>query len=196
MAARPRRQKKADRLLHVDAQKDEIACDYAVAPFDRVATQMDEKWGIDRLPELVSPETAQRYGFALAHLNECIQERKPAEAAAAAQNCIRGMQALDAEATAAGHQPATGEFWEYELETHDGRPPFRFAILKDGAEWKTLKANRPDLEFYNLREIAIAVQHYASRYPIGEVKELFPAANIVSIKEPCDFKNGGDPIPF
>jgi len=49
---RPRRQRKGDRLLNPDARRVEIETDHAVAPFDRMAEQMDvfgftNGWGFD-----------------------------------------------------------------------------------------------------------------------------------------------------
>jgi len=43
MTARPRRTKKSDRLLAYDATNEERQCDYGIAPFDRVATEMEHK---------------------------------------------------------------------------------------------------------------------------------------------------------
>jgi hypothetical protein len=193
---RPRRQRKSDRLLCPDATAKEIQCDYSIAPLDRLALVMDHKWGIDRLPELVSVEMAQRYGTAMAHLNDCIREADPAKCAAAAQNCMRGLNAMDAEATAAGQPQASGEYWEYELPATDGNPPFKFAIMRDGFEWRTAQAVRPDLEFYTMREAAIALQTYVRSPLLSEVKKQFPASEIIKIKPPVDFAAGGDPIPF
>lgn len=198
---RPRRQRKADRLLSPDAHKDEIACDYAIAPMDRLATQMDEKWGIDQLPTLVSVETAQKYGIAMAHLNACILETEPTKCADAANNVIRGLHAMDAEATAAGHQPASGEFWEYELPPMDGRPEIRVAVARDITEWQTIKKRRPDLVVYSMREVALALDFYQRNGLLQEVKKNFPSAQVTKIKPqktkpPVDYANGGDPIEF
>ena len=202
---RPYRKRKGDRLLSSDAQKNEIACDHAVAPFDRLATQMEHKWGIDRLPELVSPETATRYGHAIADLNAALASSDPDAVIACANNCIKGMGVMDAEAAARGHQPATGEFWEYEITAPDETKPFNFAILRDGVEWMTAKDARPDLRFFTLREVAIALHHYCSNYPIEAVKAAFPEAQITRINidkadapkmPPVDWDNHGDEIPF
>nr|WP_309504315.1 hypothetical protein [uncultured Roseovarius sp.] len=185
---RPRRAQKGDRLLSPGARKDEIMCDYALAPFDRLATEMDMFWGIERLPELVSPETAQKYGAAIAHLNECIEQAKPDECRAAAENCIKGMQVMDAEARANGATPASGDYWEYEV---DG---FRFAVMRDGREWQTASAARPDLRFFTLREVGVALQALRLDNPIfAEVTKHFPKAQITSIAERV---TGDDPIPF
>ncbi|WP_299945321.1 hypothetical protein [uncultured Ruegeria sp.] len=197
---RPRRQRKGDRLLSPDARKEEIACDHSLAPFDRLAIEMERKWGIDQLPALVSPETSTRYGHAIADLNAAIAKSEPAAVTACVQNCIKGLGVMDAEATAAGHQPATGEFWEYEFMPHDAMEAFRFAVMRDDAEWQTSKACRPDLRFFSMREVALALHHYCSRHPVGEVKDLFPGAQITKINEPSkppvDWDAGGDPIPI
>jgi len=196
--SRPRRQKKADRLLNPGSTGSEIECDYGIAPLDRVAIEMDAKWGVDKLPELVSVETAARYGKAMAHLNECIQASDPAKCAAAAQNCIKGLNVMDAEATAAGKPQATGEFWEYAIPETDGRAALHFGILKDGLEWQAAKAARPDLTFFTMREVAIALQMKIATPLVMEVKDHFPGATVTNIKDrpPVDYANGGDPIPF
>lgn len=197
---RPRRQRKSDRLLNPGATQTEQVIDHTIAPFDRLAIEMERKWGIDQLPALVASETAQRWGVAMAHLNACIANNDPGEVKKAVDGCIRGLSFMDAEATAAGHQPARGDFWEYEIIPPDETEAFRIAIMRDDTEWQTAKARRPDLRFFSLREVALALHHYCNRFPIGEVKDHFPAAQITKINEPTkppvDWKAGGDQIPF
>jgi len=189
---RPRRQRKGDRLLNPDASKAEVVCDYAVAPMDRLARQLEEKWGVDRLPELVSVETAQKYGSALAKLNAALEEGDPAEVAKRAQVCVRGLKVMNDEAEAAGQPQASAEYWEYEL---DG---FKFGILKDEAHWMTCKDARPDLRFFTMREIGVALRALKIDNPIfAEVKKHFPASQITSIAERASEPRSLDePIPF
>lgn len=192
---RPPRQRKGDRLTGLNDRKNEVACCHAVAPFDRVATDMDRKWGIDRLPELVSPTLAAKYGEALAHLNECIAAEDPAKVADAASNCIRGMAAMEAEAVANGHQPATGDFWEYELRDDD--EVFRFAIIRDNREWPTLKAARPDLLIFTMHEAAVALRGLSKKVALEAVKEHFPGAQVQNSPQlPKSFWDHGDAIDF
>lgn len=176
------KRRKIDRLTAPDVTASENACYYAMAPFDRVATEMDLKWGIDRLPSLVPSEMATKYGKALGHLNECLELADPEKTRAAAENCIKGMRAMNDAAEMAGHAPAAGEYIEG-MHEGDGKA-FRFAILKDANQWQAAKAARPELQFYTMAEVAIALKHYADRYPIGEVKDLFPNARITKITEP------------
>jgi hypothetical protein len=186
---RPRRERKADRLLSPDATRAQIECDYAIAPMDRLALEMDRKWGIDRLPELVTPEMATRYGQAMAHMNECIRLSDPAKCVAAANNCIRGLHAMDAEATKLGRKPASGAYTEYDL---DG---WKIGILHDDAEWRTAEADRPDLQFFTLREAAIALKTKIDTPPIAAVKAAFPGARVVEHRTPLNTLLN-DSIPF
>jgi len=173
---RPRRQKKGDRLLDRTAHQTEVECDKAVAVMDRLAIQMDEKWGVDRLPELVSVETAQKYGSALAKLNAALEGGDPAEVAKRAQVCMRGLKVMNDEAEAAAQPQATADYLEYEL---DG---FRFGILKDADHWPACRKARPDLRFYSMREVALALQERGlNSSTVSKAKDLFPGAQVTRI---------------
>lgn len=174
---RPTRQKKHDRLLSPLATQAEISCDMATAPFDRVCIEMDRKWGVDRLPELVSVETAAKWGSALGKMNAAIVAADLEETKARVEVCIRGFRAMDAEAAAAGHQPADPDIWEIEL---DGQ---RIGIIREGREWPAAHAKRPGLTVYSLREAAIALLAYKSAGPVVEaVKAAFPGSEITAIR--------------
>lgn len=193
MTKRPQRKNKADRLVGGTHDANAIRCDYAIAPLDNAAKEMDAKWGVDRLPELVSPETAERYGAAMAHLNASIDSGDPAACVNAAANCMRGLAAMDAEATKLGVVPNRG-LMEYDL---DG---FHFGVMADRHQWPAIQEQRPDLALFSMREVALALRAYCRTAPIAEVKKHFPNAEIKSLpdeKLPADFwKNGGDQIPF
>lgn len=179
---RPRRQRKADRLLTPDASALEIRCDMALAPFDHAMTAAEQKWGIDRLPELVSVETAEKWGSAMAKLNAALAENNPDEVKARAGVCIRGLAALEAEALAAGHQPKSPDTWEYEYE---GRI---FAIIRDGRD-HTAMGDLKGRRVYTMREVAIAL-NALDQGMLKAVKDAFEQAEIKSIT-----KAAHDPVP-
>jgi len=173
---RPRRQKAADRLISAAASKDQIMCDYGIAPFDRVALEYDRIWGIDRLPELVSTETAKKYGAALALLNEAIDANDPALVQARADNCIKGMHVMNAEAEAAGKPKAAPGMLEYELNG------FHFAILPDKDYWPAVQEARPGLTLFSLREVAVLMMAARADNPvINAAKAAFPKSEITEI---------------
>jgi len=187
---RPRRERKGDRLLVGACTKEEIMVDYAVAPFDRIAREMDNTWGVDRLPELVSPATAAKFGAAVAYLNAAISENDPDKAAAAAANCIKGFLAMDAEARSAGRKPLPADVWVYE---HNGRT---FAVARETGDWATLQEQLPGVPIYSLQEVALAMASYKSAVPVmDEIKRAFPGASVARVRSTLE-ADLEDEIPF
>jgi hypothetical protein len=184
-----KRQKKSDRILHGSQSKDAIMCDYALAPVDRLAIQMDEKWGIDVLPELVSVSMSQKYGSAVAKMNAAVEAGDVDECRKRCEVVIRGLQAMDAEAERIGAQRASTDVWEVEI---DGK---LFGVMKDGRSWRTIKKQRPELELLTLREVGLAYSWFRDTWA-GELekaaKQSFPGAEMTAIKG----KLFDDPIPF
>lgn len=187
------RPRKSDRLVVPGCSADEIRCDHAVAPFGRAALLMDRKWGISKLTELVSPETADKFGSAMAKMNAAIESADPVETVRRVNVCIRGLAAMDAEAEANGAPKANPEVWIYDL---DG---WRIGIHPDVSDWPAVSEANPGIELFTLREVAVALRDL--RHPlVASVKEHFPGSQITEIRRPSldekFFGKGGDPIPF
>ena len=184
-----KRQKKSDRILHGSQSKDAIMCDYALAPVDRLAIEMDQKWGIDRLPELVSVSMSQKYGSAVAKMNAAVEAGDVEECRKRCEVVVRGLHAMDAEAERVGAQKACTDVWEVEI---DGK---LFGVMKDGRGWRAIKEQRPELELLTLREVALAYRYFREHW-MGELekaaKQSFPSAEMIDIKG----KTFDDPIPF
>lgn len=177
---RPRRRgHAADRLLNPSLTQAEIACDYALAPFDRASRATDAKWGVDRLPELVSTETAEKWGRTLASLNDAITASDPELVKAWAEVGIRGFAVMEAEAEKRGSVPADPAIWEYEF---DG---LKFGIFKDGANWQSAKRKRPDLVLYSMQEVAAALLDRIEAIPaVAAALASSDAAQITRISRP------------
>ena len=175
MAKRPTRQKKDDRILHKGATANEIKADLALAPFDAAVREMDRRWGVDVLPELVSTESAAKWGKAMAGLNAAIDAQDPDKVKFWCEVCIRGLNAMDAEAVALGRQVSDPDIWEYEL---DGTV---FGIIADNREWPAAYAKRPGIAIYTLREVAVALQAHKNGL-VNAAKLAFPGAEIKAIR--------------
>lgn len=175
MAKRPKFQRKADPLFFGGAKPREIACDYALAPFDRRAREMDRRWGVDRLPGLVPSDMAAKYGSALGKLNAAIDAQDVAEIQRRADVCIRGMVAMDKAATDAGHKPAEPQVIEYDL---DG---WIFGIMPDDRTWQTEQAARPDLRMYTMREVGLALKALEDSGGLFAAAKAIPGAEVVRI---------------
>lgn len=194
MTQRPRRQKKHDPITYGGAPAVEVQCDMATAPFDHAVREAERTWGVDRLPDLVTAETAARWGLALGKLNEALAANDPEQVKTWVNVCIRGIAAMDAEARAAGHQPSNPDIWEIEL---DGK---RIGIIRDGREWPAAQAKRPDLSIFNLREVAVALMaHRSALEGVLAAKAAFPGAEVAEIRTAAQRRSESfpdDPIPF
>ena len=186
---RPVRQRKADRLTNPHARQEEIRCDFALAPLDRMAIEMDRKWGVDVLVELVPIEMAERYGSAMAKLNEAIAAQDPEQVSLRAGVCMRGLAAMDRTATERGATPASQDVW---LVQADGR---EFGLLRDARAWRSVQEKHPKLRLISEREMILAIEMYQRSLAgqmVEAVKDSFPKADVIKI--PND--NLEDEIPF
>ena len=194
MTARPRRQKKHDRLTYGGAPAIEVQCDMALAPFDKKMRDLERKYGVDRLPELVSTDSAAKWGYALGKLNDAIGSNDPTAVQQWTNVCLRGLAAMDKEAEDAGHQPSDPDIWEYEYNDH------KFGIIHDGREWPAAHAKRPGLTIYTMQEVAVALTaHKGALGGVAAVKAAFPGAEVTEIRKPPQRPAEGfydDPIEF
>lgn len=177
---KPKRQGKHDRLTYGGGAvaKEEMAIDHAMAPFDRAARAADETWGTDRLIEMVSPETAVKFGEALAKMNEAISANDPEAVAFRAAVCVRGYAAMDAEARRLGHTPPSSGVIVYDL---DG---WVFGVLPDGRLWRQAEQEHPGLRVYTIREVGLLLRASEANVPLlDSIKSSFPGAEVVAIRK-------------
>ena len=190
MTAQRQHVKKFDRLITPAATPAEMACDYACAPYDRTALDMDRKWGVNRLAGLVPHEMAAKFGLALGALNECLNNHDHAGATANAANCVKGLHAMDAAATAAGFQPANPELWQIEI---DGRV---MVFVRDADMWPAAQAAVPGATIYTLQEAAHALAQ-CSLPMVSAIKDAFPGAQISAVRKRTELEESlNDFIPF
>lgn len=176
MAKRPTRQKLEDRVLHQGSTAAQIKCDLCLGPFDNAVREMEKKWGVDRLPEIVSPESAQKWGKAMAGLNDAIQSEDPDKVKFWVEVCVRGLNAMDQEAVNSGQPVSDPQIWEYEYEGQV------YGIIEDGRHWPAAYAKRPNMVIFTMREVAIAL--HAKRNGLVEaIKLAFPGAQISAIRD-------------
>ena len=86
---------------------------------------------------------------------------------------------MDTAATEAGAQPFPLAVSEYDL---DGE--FKFALVPDDYPWRPLKAERPDLLVFTMREAARALQAYTQNGLVDEIKRTFGGSEITEIRPP------------
>ena len=177
MAQRPTRQKKDDRILHKRATANEIKADLSLAPFDKAVREMDRKWGVDVLPELISVESAAKWGKAVAGLNGAIDAQDPDKVKFWVEVCLRGLAAMDAEAVALGRPVSDPDIWEYEYEGTT------FGIIEDGRQWPAAYAKRPGIAIHTMREVAVALHAHRNGL-VDAIKLSFPGAEVKAVRRP------------
>jgi hypothetical protein len=177
MAQRPTRQKKDDRILHRGATANEIRADLSLAPFDKAVREMDKRWGVDRLPELVSVESAAKWGKAVAGLNGAIDAQDPDKVKFWVEVCLRGLAAMDAEAVSLGRPMSDPDIWEYEYEGTT------FGIIEDGRQWPAAYAKRPGIAIHTMREVAVALHAHRNGL-VDAIKLSFPGAEVKAVRRP------------
>jgi hypothetical protein len=175
--------RKPDALTQRDAYTDPIAdgIHHSVKPLDRIATEMEIKWGCDRLVSLVSPQTAAKFGAAKAKLDAAIELNVAADVAKTAGVMMRGWTALDAEATKGGHRPLEPHIW-----SHTTDAGFKFAVAQGNADALKAIITQPDLEgvaVYSLDEIGRLLES-DSMALVNAAKERFPGATVKAVKTP------------
>jgi len=177
MAKRPTHQKKYDTLLHGQTTATQVRCDMALAPFDHACREMDRKWGVDRLPELVSVESADKWAKAMAGLNSAISNNDPDKVKFWVEVCLRGLKAMDDEAIKLGRPISDPKIWEHEYEGTV------YGIIEDGREWPAAYAKRPGIAIHTMREVAIALHEHRNGL-VNAAKLAFPGAEVKTVRRP------------
>lgn len=174
-----------------DASPVETACHMATALLDRAIRDMDRKWGIDRLPELVSPDTAAKWGDYLGRLNAAIAAVNLEAVKDITAKMLFGIGAMDREAEAANAPKADTRVFEASV---DG---FAFAVLFDEAAWPAVQAARPELNIVTARQVAEALKRNAEQVvAVAEAVKAGGKVTGIRSKPPVDWGAGGDMIPF
>ena len=166
----------------------------SLRPVDKVAVEMESKWGVGRLTSLVSVDTARKFGAASQKLNVAIDDRDPDEVAKRASVMVRAWNALDVEATNAGMVPVNDEVEVWVAMDDEGTS---FSVVRTLAEATMLAKQKVSGRVYHLEEIARIIAMFERQAPIVQnAKDTFPGAVVTDIRSTKDESLGQDPIPF
>ena len=161
----------------------------AITELDACVVGYEKRFGIDRLPELVSTETQVKYWRQVDKLDAAIDSDDADMVIKYASGMQRAFKAMESEARDRGHDELKGEW--FECATKDGRIVI---VASSFAESHKAARERPDALVYAIDEVAtIICKDEASRF-VNAVKDVFPVATVESVrqvKDKCD-----DEIPF
>ena len=159
-----------------DANEQAIA-DASLEQLDELATAMERRWGVGRLPKLVDAALAVRFQSQRDRLDEAIRAGEPAAMSVQAEATIRAWRALDANATKAGWPHLDAAIWEATLPA-TGEV---IAIVRDAAEAsKVAKSRIGKATVWTLAEVAIAIEAFGGT--VRATKAAFPGAEVKAVR--------------
>lgn len=163
----------------------------AIERLDEVAHSLELKWGVGRLPRLVSVDLAAKFYRQVEKLNAEITEEATAGIANVereAQRMVNAWMALDAAAEAAGAKPISGTLLEARMA--DGR----LLVIVDRPESARQAAADRAAVVWTIEEVARVLEGFDL---VNRTKHLFDGATVDEVRvkaERYDWGKG-DPLP-
>jgi hypothetical protein len=145
---------------------------------DQTASEMEAKWGADRLRLLVSGELREKFDRQRYLLNQAIYHGELEDVRREANRMVVAWLTLDRTAVAAGKAPLAPQVWEIALE--DGSVA---AIVPDNDHAHAVVGEGRQVQVFTLDEIG----RLLSLYPdIARVKVAFPGARVTAVRRSID----------
>jgi len=167
-------------------------CRAAVNSVDKVARDLENKWGIGKLQELAPPKLAVAFERARQNFSDAANGDDHNYLVQKANNLIEGWQALERKAIKNGFSPTDAEVW-YAIAPED-QGEYKFAIVKHASDVAAVDRDAHP-RVYTLDEIARIISHYETSMLV-KAKEVFPNAQITKIGDNTNKEPPNDPIPF
>ena len=161
----------------------------ALHRYDDVVSEVEGRWGVDRLVWLVGGDLRDRFEQQMDKLNAAIDKCDPS-IEHEVEVTLRGVAALEQAAIAAGAKPLSGDYIEGRMP--DGRV---IAITATGYEAGKVKRDNREMVVYSVDEVGRIIEGLNKEAPVVDaIKNAFAGAEVVSVKPvPA---NLDDEIPF
>lgn len=161
----------------------------ALHKYDDVVSEVEGRWGVDRLVWLVGGSLRDRFEQQMDKLNAAIDKCDPS-IEHEVEVTLRGVAALEQAAIAAGAKPLNGDYIEGRMP--DGRV---IAITATGYEAGKVKRDNREMVVYSVDEIGRIIEGLNKEAPVVDaIKNAFAGAEVQSVKPvPA---NLDDEIPF
>jgi len=153
-----------------------IAAQAHIVGVDHAAVTMEAKWGVGRLPLLVSPQLREKFYRQEYLLNQAIWHGDNEAVRLQSARMTAAWQALDKAATVANCRELSPEVWEVALE--DGTV---VAIVRTPAEASAVSHDGRRMAVYTLEEIGRMLSNYRA---VVDAKLTFPGATVTAVRRP------------
>jgi len=151
------------------------AIDLIVRNVDQRAKQIEQRWGIGRLPLLVPLEWAERFRLQQRKFSGAVWEYNLAEVKNHGDAMLRAYAKLDELATAAHGEPAKPEQWEFTV----GADEELIILVRDIKDTGRVDTGGRQCQVWSLDEIASVIRNHPL---IAAAKEQFPGAIVESVR--------------
>lgn len=152
----------------------------AIERLDEVASRMERKWGVGRLPRLVSVDLAERFYRQADKLNSAITDEATGGSVAnvefEAGRMVNAWMALDAAAEAAGGVPASGRYMGSRMS--DGRLLVVCEDLEAVGVWKQQNAEQ-GAAVWTIDEVVAVLEGFDL---VNRTKHLFEGAIVEDVR--------------
>lgn len=149
-------------------------CSVIIKAVDRKGREMERKWGIGRLHNLVPVEWAERFHSQRKKFSAACFSLNANEVRLHGTAMERAYDKLEEVAVSCGHTPSPPEHWEFELE--EGK---LVILVRDRAEMAQIDLKGRQAQIWSLDEIAEVVRKFPE---LSAAKEHFPGAEVISIR--------------
>jgi len=155
-----------------------IAGQEEIDEVDLVATEMERKWGCDRLRLMVGKELREKFDRQRYKLNQAIWHGDLEAVKTESRRMAKAWRALDAAATADGRNQASPEVWETTLS--NGTVAVITWDWTDAALFEAQRNGRA-AEVYTLSEIGRMIEAFPG---VMRAKTIFPGAEVTAVRGP------------
>ena len=155
-----------------------ISAQVSIGEADRLASEMEQVWGVGRLRLLVSPELREKFDRQRYLFNQAIWHGDLEAVRTQSARMIAAWVALDKFAVGADEPSLSPEIWEVRLE--DGTVA---AIVRSPEEARAVVADGRAVAVYTLDEIGRILSHHSA---VTEAKLTFPGATVEAVRRPSD----------
>lgn len=163
----------------------------AITELDQVVVAAEKRWGVDRLPELVSVETQERFWKQFERLDGAIRSDDCDAVVRGSSAMIRAYKVLEDEARDRGHCELAGTWYEAPMD--DGRV---LIVAETVADAHKASRERDGALVYSMDEVArLLIASEDARNFAKKTKEVFPGATVEDVRSTKP-DNMDDPIPF
>jgi hypothetical protein len=153
--------------------------DIAVRGVDRRGREMDQRWGVGRLPTLVPLEVADKFRAQRRKFSAAVWERDAEAVRKHGEAMLRAYAKLDEIATATGAVPGKPDQWEFET------PEGLIILVREIGDVGRAELHGRQAKVWSLDEVASVIRAHPV---LAAAKDFFPGATVESVRPPVEVR--------